>query len=169
MSKVSPDMRNAFIYQIISNIVADYFSLFFVRRWLQIAGYRPLFALITGPVIGACIVYVVYILRDVVRFSLHTRTFEPIYFVDGTLWWVNAIHDPSSTSRFLIFPAIAVHLWLPLFALSVILMQALNYIRQITNRVQWFLKRGQQHPLRALGYVAASIVFIGTVGARGIH
>src|SRR5262249_45080420 len=40
---------------IVSNVVSDYLSLFVIRRWLIIAGYKPLLALSTGPLIGGIV------------------------------------------------------------------------------------------------------------------
>jgi hypothetical protein len=33
---------------------------------------------------------------------------------------------------------------------------------------QWFLKQGNQHPLRAVGIVAAALVFMGAVICRAV-
>jgi hypothetical protein len=35
-------------------------------------------------------------------------------------------------------------------------------------RPAWFLKEGKEHPLKAIGYVAAVVVFIGTVAGRAV-
>jgi hypothetical protein len=56
--------------------------------------------------------------------------------------------------------ALLVHLWLPLFALCVGLLKGLNYFLLAANAAKWFLKRGKDHPLEAVGFVAAPLVFL---------
>jgi hypothetical protein len=46
---------------LISNSVSDYLSLFVIRRWSIIGGKRPLFAILTAPLIGAVVVKAVMI------------------------------------------------------------------------------------------------------------
>jgi hypothetical protein len=53
-----------------------------------------------------------------------------------------------------------VYLWLPLFALSMMLAKSLNHLRIAVGGAQWFFKRGKDHPIEAIGYVAAIIVFV---------
>jgi hypothetical protein len=56
--------------------------------------------------------------------------------------------------------AFIIHLWLPLLALSIIILKVLNYFRIAVRWVQWFIERGNQHPLDAIGYMAGMIVFV---------
>jgi hypothetical protein len=56
--------------------------------------------------------------------------------------------------------ALIVHLWLPLFAACIIILKIANYFLLATQQTQWFLRRGKEHPLDALGFVAAAIVFL---------
>jgi hypothetical protein len=58
---------------------------------------------------------------------------------------------------------ISVHLWLPIMALSLVASKVLIYVTQATQWTQWFIKQGRDHPFDALGYVAALIVFVGTL------
>ena len=64
------------------------------------------------------------------------------------------------------FGAMVVYLWLPLLALAAGAAKTLNYFRLAVGWAQWFLKQGQNHPLEAIGYVAAIIVFTATVVSR---
>ena len=59
--------------------------------------------------------------------------------------------------------ALVVHMWLPLFGLCVLLLRGLNYFRLAVGETQWFLKSGQEHPLDAIGYVGAGLVFVATI------
>ena len=56
-------------------------------------------------------------------------------------------------------PAFIIHLWLPLFALSSLVVQLIFWIFRAVEWAQWFLKQGDAHPLRAIGIVATIIVF----------
>jgi hypothetical protein len=64
--------------------------------------------------------------------------------------------------------AMIVHLWLPLFAICVIGLRLLNYIFVAAGWAQWFIKQGRYHPLDAVGYVAAILVFAGTFLLRWV-
>jgi hypothetical protein len=59
-------------------------------------------------------------------------------------------------------PALAVHLWLPLFGFGLLCVNGLNYLILAIGGMQWFLKRGRDHPLDAVGYVLGFLVFVGT-------
>jgi hypothetical protein len=86
------------------------------------------------------------------------------------------LDDPSITNNvealktykltwvlFLIFftmrSAFLIHLWLPLFALSSLLVKLVFWIFRAVEWAQWFLKQGDAHPFRAIGIVATIIVF----------
>jgi hypothetical protein len=137
------------------NILADYISLFVIRRWLVRVGERTVLALLTVPIIGAIAIFVLYLAR-IVTGALFFMLSDEAAIAYGLMSYIFFI------------PAIAVHLWLPLFALCVLLIQAFNYFARAVGWTQWFLKQGAQHPLRAVGYVAAVIVFFGTVIGQAI-
>jgi hypothetical protein len=65
-------------------------------------------------------------------------------------------------------PAMAVFVWLPLFALGIVIARLLTPLSWIVGRAQWFLKEGNEHPLKAIGYVAAVVVFLGAVAGRAV-
>lgn len=143
------------------NIFADYISLYAIRYWLR-RSRSPVQALFMGFLVATTVVLAVYTLIDVVRFSLETWSFRPIYFVQGLRAWVETILSSGMSSRKAIFlGAMVVHVWLPLFAASVLIARGLNSSRHVAIRVQWFLKQGNKHPLQAIGFVAASICLIG--------
>jgi hypothetical protein len=157
----SPEMRYQFSTQIAANIVADYLALFVIRRWLIIGGNRPLLALLTAPLIGIVIVIVVYVARDVGGFSIATRSFHWRYFNEDLEEWLYFLRRPGfGSSKLLLYPAIIVHLWLPLFAMGVIVAKGLNYLRTAGRFSQWFFKQGEAHPLRSIGFIASILTFI---------
>jgi hypothetical protein len=58
----------------------------------------------------------------------------------------------------LIFPALAVHLWLPLLGVTLLILKILKYLTKPLNFMKWFLKQGNDHPFEAIGIVAAVVV-----------
>jgi len=54
---------------------------------------------------------------------------------------------------------LVVHLWLLLFALGSFTVQTFYPIFKTFQLAQWFFRRGNQEPLRAIGAVAAALVF----------
>jgi hypothetical protein len=56
-------------------------------------------------------------------------------------------------------PALVIHLWLPLFAISSLAVKLVYLIFRAVEKAQWFLKEGDAHPLKAIGVVATIIVF----------
>jgi hypothetical protein len=56
-------------------------------------------------------------------------------------------------------PAFVIHLWLPLFAISSLIVKLIYPIFRAVEWAQWFLKQGDAHPLKTIGIVATIIVF----------
>jgi len=56
-------------------------------------------------------------------------------------------------------PAFIIHLWLPLFALSSVLVKLVYLLFRAVEWAEWFLNQGGAHPFRAIGIVATIIVF----------
>jgi hypothetical protein len=75
---------------------------------------------------------------------------------------VNDSDDPIILSSF------AVHLWLPLLGVAILCLRFLNFVLWSFVKIQWFLKQGHLHPLDAIGYVAAVLVFLGTLASRAL-
>ena len=51
---------------------------------------------------------------------------------------------------------------------GILIVRLLTPLSWIVGRTQWFLKEGKEHPLKAIGYVAAVVVFLGTVAGRAV-
>ena len=145
------------------NVLTDYLSLFVIRPILVRSGAKPVIGLVLGAVSGVAIVLAASSLRtvffvamgvdigDVGKYTL-LSFFVPVDFDD----WMTVL------------PALAVLVWLPLFALGILIVRLLTPLSWIVGRTQWFLRDGKEHPLKAIGYVAAVVVFIGTVAARAV-
>jgi hypothetical protein len=155
---------------LVANAVSDYLSLFIIRPWLAKCGHRPVLAMLSGTFLAMLVV----VLGVVVRLSLSTALLAgpPISKPDHPL-----MHDMSdfrqgdleTYARYGIaivglnfvasIPAMAVFLWLPLFAVGLLVIRILTPFSWIVAKAQWGLKEGDQHPLKAVGCVIAVIVF----------
>ena len=152
---------------IVSNIVTDYLSLFLIRRWLDIRTGNP-FAVILA---GLCIGIVGIILISAVALVLWIKMSDGITFYQAAAKYLElangALVGILTGERFF-FGAIGVHLWLLFLALGGALLQFANLFIYATQKTQWFIKQGRNHPLDAIGYVAAVVVFLATAIAHWI-
>jgi hypothetical protein len=82
-----------------------------------------------------------------------TRPFDVVYYQN--LRWPG-------------FPAILVHLWLPLLLLAGNITYGINTFFKTVGFAQWFIKRGSSHPLNAIGMVAAAVAFVVAAAWQGI-
>jgi hypothetical protein len=73
-----------------------------------------------------------------------------------TLHMIKEAHFPA----LLVLPGVAVFAWLPLLALSIFTIQLFVRFSWAVTHTQWFLTAGDEHPLDAVGLVAAVVVFI---------
>ena len=148
---------------LVTNILTDYVSLFFIRRLLVLSGARPVLGLASGTAIGVLIVILGNIARGVVfYFSDHHLFQDNLAF--STFAWRDPIFYGLMKGALYTPPALAVFGWLPLFALGIAFMRLLNPLAWLVGKAQWALKDGKDHPLKAIGYVAGAIVFLVTAG-----
>jgi hypothetical protein len=165
---------NSFAASLITNIISDYVSLFAVRRLLVLGSDRSLSALWIGPLVGVMIVAVFNLVIS--NGVLAAVFFLQAHGLHGSLSnYLNTLYALFMGTfaipewRALLVAALVVHIWLPLFGVCVGLLRAANYARRAVGWTQWFLKEGKQQPLEAIGYVAAPIVFVGTIMVQGIE
>jgi hypothetical protein len=164
---------------IVTNIILDYISLFVVRRWLSVAGEKPMFALLSAWVVGALVIFLLYWVRDFVMIggTIYFDGFGPHSFRDVLILlmgsfssslglWAGYLTSNDYDVNILFVPAVAIHLWLPLFALCVLFLQVANALVTAIVKMQWFLKKGRDHPLEAVGFLAGAVVFGTAVAAR---
>jgi len=150
----------------IAIIFSDYISLFAVRKFLNLAGKRLLISLIGSTLIGACIVATCLTINIVLWYHFNSNfsidlmnmlwalSYFPLVIVDSVYI--------GHTNPYVV-AALLVHLWLPLFAIGASGVRLLYLIFRAVEWSQWFLKQSNQHPLRAIGMVAGSLVFVGMV------
>jgi hypothetical protein len=182
--KDQTDMALFLWLPLLFNIVTDYISLFFVRRWLGTEWKSPMIAMVTGAMVGIAIILLFFLVRVMISATLFVSSSFGISVADAlTLFWLrpdtvvphliiplltptpNEMNYPGFLHPALIIPAMAVHLWLPMFLLGVLLVQLVNSLVWSLDRMQWFLKQGREHPLLAAGYVIAALVFVVTAVA----
>jgi|SRR5262245_3632240 len=145
----------------LGNMIGDYAALFIIRPLLIFGKRRPIAALLLGPIAGILVVLLAFGLFIWISVGLIKAFVEfretPVSLVSASLVW-----------EALLPAGFVVHLWLPLFALCVLLLRGLSYFRLAVGRTQWFLRGGREHPLDAIGYVAAGLVFVATVVIQNI-
>jgi hypothetical protein len=166
---------------VLANVICDYVALFIVRRFLVIGRLRPMIASLLAPVAGISIVYAVFYVLVTWIFSYEITQM----FVAQTLKELGESLDEKFVEnpvvqdlvvkvyvtghlverlRWVLMPAaFMVHMWLPFFGLCVLLLRGFKYFGLVVGRTQWFLKSGGEHPLDAIGYVGASLVFVATI------
>jgi len=150
---------------LIVNIVTDYMSLFVVRRFLRAGVERPVISITAGPIVG--VFFVILIFYVLVMFLLYFWMKMCPFQND----WCG-LDIPFPVISFIVaapivnLSAFVVHLWLPILALCIAIVRVLNWLQVAVGKTQWLLKGGKEHPLDAIGYVAAALVFAGTGALR---
>jgi hypothetical protein len=146
-------------------ILSDYISLFVVRKFLVLARAHPLKASVGAFIAGFLIVTIIFILLDLAFLPLSVYiTHLELSSSSGQETAANFLRITlviflGGSFLGVLTPAIIIHLWLPLFALSSLLVKLLYLIFRAVEKAQWFLKQGDAHPLKAIGIVATIIVF----------
>jgi hypothetical protein len=147
--------------QLAANLVSDYLSLFIVRKWLQVAGSRPLVALLGAPVFGAVIVFLA---NSVIHVLLTYLFFTNLNLIESTVqvfnYWTKHIGFLGWRIELAsLLTGMAIHFWLLFFAMGLILNRLVWWILWLSGRTQWFWERGKERPFDAVGWVVAPIVF----------
>jgi hypothetical protein len=172
MIKSSDDsflLAKIFAVTFVTNALLDYLSLFIVRPWLVWCGNRPAFALLSGTVLAMIVVSLGTIVRMFTLmyfFGVHMDSLHRQLVPKTTF----NIEDPryADLVRYFGFmnfstvsalPASAVFAWLPLFALGILVIRAIVPLSWLVVKAQWALNEGDKHPLKAIGCVAAIVVF----------
>jgi hypothetical protein len=159
---VLPMIFQGLILSLFGIVASDYVSLLFVRKFLILARMYPIFASIASCVVGVLVVVVSFIafliIGDIITF------FTIPWFRQIMNWNIDVVIGIlylafSKLFLSLMSPALVIHLWLPLFALSTLIARLIFWIFRAVEWAQWFLKQGDAHPLKAIGMVATIIVF----------
>lgn len=167
----------------ISNVLSDYISLFVVRRWLEDNRRSPLVVVVTGTLIGSAIILIFFAFRlEIGGLALEFNNIIFDWSSIGLDSLVTAIQNANdgvmdqlglSSGSFetagtiwgtfvdeLVPAALAVHVWLPLFGLGLIILRGGASFAKPVAFMRWFLDQGDNHPYEAVGYVVAAAVFL---------
>jgi hypothetical protein len=140
-------------------IISDYGSLYLVRMFLVLARVHPVAASIGAFIFGFVVIAIIF-------WSLFV-SFIPMALYLGHGEWARHL-SLSDIMDIILYegtffgawtPAFIIHLWLPLFALSTLIVRLVFWIFRAVEKAQWFLKGGAAHPFRVIGVVATIIVF----------
>jgi hypothetical protein len=166
-----------FIANLVTIALTDYVSLLFVRLFLGAAQKRPIGATLLSSVVGFAVVlvgififgiafvFVMYQMRNIGVIEIIGRPLQSYKEVITSIFqgaWDASKDVFDFDQPFLargMAPAFIIHLWLPLFGLSSLVVRLVYLILTAVEWAQWFLKRGDAHPLKAIGVVATIIVF----------
>jgi hypothetical protein len=154
---------NAILYFLV--IGSDDASLFVVRRCLHSAGDRPIWSLILALIFASSTILLFNLILWPTIFMLLQIPRTPSASLFQRLSEVVARFRPIEPIL-ISAPALAVHLWLPVLAAGAIGVRLLYSVFRAVAVAQWFIKQGNQHPLRAIGMVAGVLVFAGTAIVR---
>jgi hypothetical protein len=188
--EVFPLMRSVSTWKVMipvlmASILVDFLSVVLVRKCLSTLRERPLLSLFIGLGTGFLVMWIVAGVQSVVfpmfsafDYKLPSNLTCPQNAVEACIREINALilkrteelGIPTLISSLWItyVPAFAIHLWLPLFAVSLAGARSINYFAGATKWMQWFIKSGRDHPFDAIGILAASIVFVSVGTIRWI-
>jgi hypothetical protein len=147
-------------------IISDYCSVFAVRTALQTARSSLVKAIWLATIVGITAVFVVTVIElrfsDYLFSSIH-EWLESVFGVSRPPLIVRLLRELKSVA-----PAFFVHLWTPLFLLGAMMNTLLRMFFRGVGIAQWFLDRGDQHPLEAIGLLASLVVFAVVAVVQGI-
>jgi hypothetical protein len=157
-------------FALVANVVTDYASLFVIRPFLVWFGDKPVLALVLGTLVGLAVVALGTVLRfyfvSLAYSGLLTSLLNALLSTDQA--WRDVLKDPSLALLIDAYwsgywryslPAFLVLSWLPLLGLGIVGIRALSPLSSAVNKAQWALADGNKHPLKAVGCVAAIVVF----------
>jgi len=151
------------IFYAIVQIISDYISLFIVRRLLFFR--HPLISLLTGVIVGVLVVGTIFAIVIALASVFAGPVIGRVFLMEIVITWMVAL-IALLNMPIIILSAFFVHVWLLLFALGALGVRFIYPVFRAVEWAQWFLKQGNQHPLRAIGMVAGVLVFAGTAIAR---
>lgn len=147
----------------VSNIVSDYISLFVIKAVLQRFRNHLITSVVLASVSGVLLVTIIFISLFVMFIKFIPPIGEERFLdiIEGTTsTLVEMVLDFKNTWVFT--TAVFVYIWLPLIATGALGFRLFVFALESTNSIQWLIKEGDVHPLRAIGLMAASFVFIAT-------
>jgi hypothetical protein len=145
----------------IFNVMSDYVSLFFIKRWLLYGRQHIVTSVFVAAIVGVGFVGTAYVCKIIIELMAYVWIFDKWEASALLAFWLDPFNLKIDLIR--LAPALAVHLWLPIFGLAVVLTHTISMFARAATWMQWFIKQGQHHPFQAVGYVASVIVFASSV------
>jgi hypothetical protein len=143
-------------------VICDYISLLVIEKYLTRSKHL-IFSLMWAFFIGVFFIFWFFV-------AIHLTIIMEMAIRLGVPFPYSAIYKmPVAIVRsflieprmiILIEPPLLVHLWLLLFALGAVGSAFIYWCFRSVEGAQWLIKRGDQHPIRAIGLVAAPQVFV---------
>jgi hypothetical protein len=140
-----------------TTVISDYISLLFVRRFLKLAITHPIRASMISSIVGVVVVIASYLIIVSLFFTISHWLGVPIQNLNPLEAY--EVLGSSTSSMYFFTAAFIIHLWLPIFGLSLLIVQLVYWLFRAVEGAQGFLKQGDAHPLKAIGIVATIIVF----------
>jgi hypothetical protein len=137
-------------------IIADYFSLYVIRACLNVARKSALLSILISLIFGLFAIFVVIVIA-----GLGIEETAPLMGVEMSVRDERSL-GAGLSANMVVFPALLVHLWLPLFLIGALLNRGVSAFFRTAGFAQRFMKHGDEHPFDAIGIVAATVVFVGT-------
>jgi hypothetical protein len=165
------ETTTAFATAFLFNFFTDYLALFVIRPVLIRSGTKPVIGLVLGGTTGAAIVFATQLVRLIVvnaLFDLGVHANISFKLLSKLLAYAAHVTLTQRFGEIFVYPALAVFAWLPVLALGILIARLLTPLSWVVGRTQWFLKEGKEHALRAIGYLAAVVIFIGAVAWRTV-
>jgi hypothetical protein len=160
----------------LSQLVSDFFSLFLVRFTLN-RSHGLFGSLLLSAVVGVGLVFAIYIF--ILFLFIGGFNFIVYFLTHGSFPAPDQVHTPFEGFMYGMFMSIGVitrspftvsaflvHLWLVIFAIGALGTRVIQTFVSAVGWLQWFIVRGKHHPLEAIGFIAAAVVFIGTIATQ---
>lgn len=151
----------AILVTLFRNVTSDYICLFPIKKYLSDSSGHSLLSIVGFPVLITVIVVLIMNALITIVYDIAMG-----YTIEESLRFPIIIYEhylelqESPDSYIMLFSAMLVMLWLPLFALSIGIIRIIGALLRAALWIEWFVKRGNEHPLRVVGVVAAALVFV---------
>lgn len=168
---------------LLSNIFSDLIALLFVRLWLSKSSERIGITLsLLGCIIPILIgivgsYYAAFWGANVLGYQFQFGDYVYVEGPSGRMMMLADLGDQTESEFLQMFffydnlgwimlSSLLIFVWLPLCFFGFVGLRLLNLLLYLVNLTQWFIKRGNQHPLRAIGLVASGLVFVIAVATQ---
>ena len=169
-----PNLPNQYFWLIIvlpslaECILSDYVSLFIIRRFLTFKVQSAVVTFVLVVSVGLFFVFIFIFVRAAIvetsgltSWFLEHLTSTPPPPPDGLIGKLAYSH-PIIPVAIAVIINLSQHLWILLVLVAVIVIRSAKFVPGAVSFMQWFFDKGDEHPLKAIGFVSAAVVFITT-------